>query len=114
MLAHVIPDIPFYKIEMDIAELRGVNYLIVVDYYSRWIEIVELKNKTSDTIIDLLMNLFSEFGIPDEIVFDNMPFGSVRLSVFAKEWNFKLTKSSPYYAQSNGLAKRGSVLPKMC
>jgi len=104
MLAHDIPNIPFYRIAIDIAELRGYNYLIVIDYYSRWIEIMKLKAKTSDTVIDLLMDLISKFGIPNEIVSDNMPFGSVRFSVFAKNWNFKLTKSSFYYAQSNGLA----------
>ncbi|KAL4092419.1 hypothetical protein QTP88_026920 [Uroleucon formosanum] len=75
MLAHDTPDIPFYKIAMDIAELRGDNYLIVIDYYSRWIEIVKLK-------------------------------------VFAKEWNFKLAQSSPYYAQSNGLAEKGVGIAK--
>jgi len=112
MLAHDIPDLPFYKIAMDIAELRGVNYLIVIDYCSRWIEIVELKDKTSDTIIDLLMDLFRKFGIPNEIVSDNMPFGSSRFSVFAKDWNLKLTKSSPYYAQSNGLAEKGVGIAK--
>jgi len=85
MLAHDISDIPYYKIAMDIAEFRGDNYLIVIDYYSRWIEILKLKDKTSDTVIDLLMDLFSKFGIPKEIVSDNMPFGSVRFSVFAKD-----------------------------
>jgi len=39
---------------MDIAELRGVNYLIVIDYYSRWIEIVELKDKTRYSIIGFI------------------------------------------------------------
>lgn len=58
MLARDIPDLPFYKIAMDIAELRGVNYLIVIYYYSRSIEIVELKDKTRDSIIDLLMDFF--------------------------------------------------------
>jgi len=106
LLAHGIPDIAFYKIAMDIAELGGDNYLIVIDYYFRWIEILKLKDKTSDTVIDLLINLFSKFRIPKEIVSDNIPFGSVRINVFAKDWNFKLTKSSPYYAQSNGLDEK--------
>ncbi|KAL4113759.1 hypothetical protein QTP88_017332 [Uroleucon formosanum] len=73
---------------------------------------MKLKDKTSETIIDLLMDLFNKFGIPNEIISDNMPFGSVRFSVFAKEWNFKLTQSSPYCAESNGLAEKGVGIAK--
>lgn len=86
MLAHDIPDIPFYKVAMDIAEVGGQNYLIVVDYYSRWIEILKIKNKTSDSVIDVLMDLFSKFGIPSEVISDNMPFSSVRFGEFSKNW----------------------------
>jgi len=58
------------------------------------------------------LDLSKKFGIPNEIVFDNMPFGSVRFSMYAKDWNFKLTKSSTYYAQSNGLAEKGVGIAK--
>jgi hypothetical protein len=94
---------------MDIAEIGGNNYLIIIDYYSRWIEIVKLENKTSDAIIDVLRDLFSKFGIPNEIIADNMPFSSLRFHEFAKSWEFKITTSSPYYSQRNekgvGIAK---------
>lgn len=37
----------------------GKNYyLIIIDYYSRWIEIIKLKNKTSDSVIECLKEIF--------------------------------------------------------
>lgn len=38
--AHNIPDIPFYKIVMDTAEFGNVSYLIAIDYYSKWLELL--------------------------------------------------------------------------
>ena len=49
--SHEIPKIPFNKIGMDIAEFAGKNYLVVVDYFSRLIELCEIKKKTSSSII---------------------------------------------------------------
>lgn len=36
---------PLVKIGIDIAEVEGRNYLIVMDYYSRWLEILKLNFK---------------------------------------------------------------------
>lgn len=49
---HEIPNIPFFKIGVDIADYAGSNYLIVYDYYSRWLEILNLRNKTSTCVIE--------------------------------------------------------------
>ena len=50
--------------------------------------------------------VFARHGIPDEVICDNMPFGSYRMKQFANEWKFTITTSSPRYAQSNGQAER--------
>jgi len=44
--SHSIPDYPFQKIGIDIAEINSCNYLVAIDYYSRWLEVLKLKNKT--------------------------------------------------------------------
>ncbi|XP_050533909.1 uncharacterized protein K02A2.6-like [Daktulosphaira vitifoliae] len=110
--SHFIPNIPFYKIALDIAEYNKINYLIIEDYYSRWLEVIKLGSKTSESVVIKLKEVFSKFGIPNEVVADNMPFGSVNFHQFAKEWNFKITNTSPQHAQSNGLAEKGVGIAK--
>jgi len=112
MLSHTIPDIPFYEIAIDIAEFGEKSYLVIVDYYLRWIEILKLFNKTSDAVIEVLKQLFGRLGIPRQLVADNMPFGSFKFREFSNKWNFQIITSSPHYAQSNGLAERGVGIAK--
>ena len=38
-LPHPVPAIPFHKLGADIAQLQNKNYLIVTDYFSKWLEI---------------------------------------------------------------------------
>ncbi|XP_050065155.1 uncharacterized protein LOC126554059 [Aphis gossypii] len=98
--------------EDDIAEFEGKSYLIVVDYYSRWIEILELYNKTSDAVIEVLKKLFSRLSVPKQLIADNMPFSSYTFIEFSKKWNFQVITSSPHYAQSNGLSEQGVGIAK--
>ncbi|KAF0710957.1 Uncharacterized protein FWK35_00037749, partial [Aphis craccivora] len=112
LLQHEIPELPFQKIGIDIAEVERSNYLVVMDYYSRWLEVLSIKNKTSETVIQLLKILFSRFGIPEEVVCDNNPCGSREFKNFAKEWHFNITISSPNYPQSNGLAEKAVGIAK--
>lgn len=67
---------------------------------------MNLKNKTSETIIEVLKLLFSRFRIPEEIIADNNPYGSKDFKDFANKWQFKITLSSPNYPKSNGLVER--------
>jgi len=112
MLSHKIPEIPFYKIAIDIAEFGGKNYLVVVDYYSRWIEVLKLYNKTSDAVIDVPEELFSILGVPKQLVADNMPFSSYKFIEFSNKLNYQVITSSRHYAQSNGLSERGIGIVK--
>lgn len=99
--------IPWYKIGADIYEIHGVNYLIVVDYYSKFVEIEKLSNITSQTIINKFKAVFARFGVPKILVSDGgKQFDSVQFQKFAKEWDFKHVVSSPTHSQSNGMAER--------
>lgn len=86
--SHIIPNISFYKIALDIDEFNKVNYLIIKDYYSRWLEVIKLCSKTSESVVIKLKEVFSKFGIPSEVVADNMLFGSINFHQFANECNF--------------------------
>jgi hypothetical protein len=97
---------------MDIAEHQGNNYLVVIDYYSRWLEVFKIYNKTSSSIISKLKELFSRFGIPKVVIADNVPFSSYEFKQFAKSWNFEVETTSPYHPKSNGLAEKAVGITK--
>ena len=43
MQPHDIPDLPFQKIAMDIMTFQGSDYLVIVDYHSKYTEIARLE-----------------------------------------------------------------------
>ena len=105
-MPHDIPDRPWQKVGMDILTFGGSDYLLMVDYFSKFPELNILKSKTSGSIIQLMKSQFSRHGIPEIVVADNMPFGSQECKTFARQWNFEIHTSSPNFPQSNGLAER--------
>jgi len=113
LLPHPVPGRPWEKVAADIFQLFGNDYLLIVDYYSKYPEICLLQGKTASSLIPHMKSVFSRHGIPCELVADNMPFASVEMQRFADLWNFKITTSSPLYAQSNGMAERAIQTVKM-
>ena len=90
-------------------EIKGVTYLIVVDYFSLFPEVIRLTTTTSSKIITSLKSLFGRYGIPEEVISDNGPqYISQEMKNFTDTYGFKHTTSIPYYPQGNGLAERTS------
>lgn len=106
LIAHEVPELPWMKVGADIFELRGQSYLLLVDYLSKYPEVLNLPDRTASTVIQKMKAVFARNGIPKELVSDNVPFSSYEMKSFAASWEFKLTHSSPGYPQSNGLAER--------
>lgn len=107
MISHEIPSRPWTKVAMDLFHLHGKNYLLIVDYYSKFVEVIELFSTTSDYVINCIKNTFVRHGIPETVVSDCGPqFNSGIFSNFSKSWGFEHVKSSPHYPQSNGQVER--------
>ena len=107
MISSTLPDYPWQKIGSDLFQLKGTTYLLVVDYFSRYPEIVKLTSTTSGSIISALRSIFSRYGIPEVMLSDNGPqYSSQEMKDFASSYGFIQVTSSPHYQQSNGLAER--------
>ena len=107
MISSVLPEYPWQKVGSDLFELNGTTYVLVVDYFSRYLEVVKLTSLTSLSVISVLKSVFSRHGIPEVLVSDNGPqYASQVFEQFALAYGFKHTTSSPYYPQGNGLAER--------
>ena len=71
MQSHQNPDRPWSKIATDLFTLNTKNYITVVDYFSDFIEVSELQDTTSTSVIQALKEHFTRHGIPDTVVSDN-------------------------------------------
>lgn len=104
---------PFERIHIDFCELNSVNYLIVADSFSKWVDINIVPNHTTDTVIECLCKLFSNWGPPDVIVSDNeKPFDSVKFREFLTTLNIVLLHSPEYHPESNGRAENSVKICK--
>ncbi|XP_045541854.1 uncharacterized protein K02A2.6-like [Papilio machaon] len=107
LLFHHIPDIPWVKVGSDIFQIGKNYYLILVDYFSNFVEVVMLTNICSRSVIGALKEQFARHGIPAHLVTDNGPaYASKEFASFCRTWGFDHITTSPHYPQSNGRSER--------
>ncbi|EYC39144.1 hypothetical protein Y032_0673g1397 [Ancylostoma ceylanicum] len=82
-------------------------FLVIVDAYSRWPEIIEMTSTTSATRIRQLTRLFAQFGNPTALVSDNgSQFASEEFAEFCSTNGITHSRSPPFHPQSNGQAEQ--------
>ena len=102
-----LPDHPWSQLGIDLFEFKKKTYRVVVDYYSRGIEIEQLRESTSAEVISRMKALFTTFGISYVVISDNgSQYSSREFDDFAKDWGFSHHTSNPYKPQENGMAER--------
>ena len=53
-------------------------YLLMVDYYSKFIEVTRLGGLSTEAVIGAVKGIFARHGVPEEVVSDNGPQFSSR------------------------------------
>lgn len=92
---HEILDLSWLKIGADIFELHWQSDLVMVDYLSKYPEVLHVPDKTAHTVIRKMKAVFARHGFPKELVSDHVPFASSDMRTFAASWGIKLIQSSP-------------------
>ena len=91
LLQSPLPKHPWEKVASDIFEFKGTSYLLVVDYFSRFIEVQKL---TSTAVVTALKAIFSRYGVPSVVVSDNGPqYTSEEMKNFAAIYGFSQSTS---------------------
>lgn len=102
-----VPDLPYAVVGCDLFDFESKKYLVVVDYFSKYIDCMELQSQSSFSTIETLKCIFGTHGIPKEIRSDNGPqFSSYEFRNFCNELDIKHVTSSPHFQSSNGAAER--------
>jgi hypothetical protein len=102
------PSAPWERIHIDFAgPIFEHMFLVIVDAYSKWIEVYPMKSTTTVKTIECLRDCFSRFGLPLVLVSDNGPqFTSQEFQTFMKCNGIKHKTSAPFKPSSNGQAER--------
>ena len=107
LIPHEIPMTPWTKIGMDLFELDRVQYLLLVDYHSKFPVTQRMTSTTSAGVAGVAASIFGLLGSPAEIISDNGPqFVGAAFQQMCRDWGITHTTSSPRYPQSNGLVER--------
>ncbi|UYV83493.1 K02A2.6-like, partial [Cordylochernes scorpioides] len=109
------PTRPWQKIGMDLFKFENKWYLVVIDYYSRYPEMVQLDRLTASVVVRSCKSIFARHGVPETVVSDNgTQFGAAReFANFARQYGFTHVTSSPRFPQSNGMAEAGVKIAKL-
>ena len=102
-----LPEHPWQRIATDLFEYKQNKYLLLVDLYSRYIEIAQLDKTQSSDIIRHMKSIFARHGIPVSVYSDNGPqYSAHEFAAFAKNYGFNHITSSPGHSSGNGAAER--------
>ncbi|GFR78367.1 reverse transcriptase [Elysia marginata] len=109
-----IIDQPFTRVAVDLigpiqpSSERGNRYVLtLVDFSTRYPEAVALKNMTTETVAEALVDIFSRVGLPKEILSDcGTQFTSDLMKEVCRLLSIKQLTTTPYHPQTNGLVER--------
>ena len=120
-------DTPFKRVAVDIVgpiaspSEAGHRYILtLVDYATRYPEAVPLKKITTEAVAEVLLDIYSRVGIPEEVLTDQgTQFMSECMQEVSRLLSIKGLTSTPYHPICNGLVERWngtlkSMLKRLC
>ena len=67
MIPHPIPSLPWNKVATDLFELDGNHYLVMVDYYSNFIEVAPLSDTRTTTMLRQVKANIARHGVMETL-----------------------------------------------
>ncbi len=101
------PSKPWERVHIDYAgPYENRMFLVVVDAYSKWMEVIPTSGSTAKITISKLRRIFSTHGIPDILVSDNAAaFTGGEFQEFLERNGIRHITGAPYHPATNGLAE---------
>ena len=96
-IPHQLPGCSWEEVSADYFTLHTQGYLLVVDYYFKYAEVIPMMSKMAKATITALTSIFARHSIQNKLIANNMSFNSKKFHEFSKKWNFQVVTSSPNY-----------------
>ena len=108
LISTQLPKYPWQVVGTDLLELNKNNYLLAVDYFTRYPKVVKVTSTTSVSIISVLKSIFARHGIPEIVTSDNgAQYLSAEFTSFMSSYAFQHITSSPKFPRSVMDRQRG-------
>ncbi|XP_015280718.1 PREDICTED: uncharacterized protein K02A2.6-like [Gekko japonicus] len=98
---------PWSRLHLDFAgPFQGQLFFILVDSYSKWLEVVPITSTSSKAAIRAMWRIFRTQGIHDTLVTDNgIAFTSSEFQDFTRYYGIRHVRSAPFHPATNGQAE---------
>ncbi|XP_058449437.1 uncharacterized protein K02A2.6-like [Malaya genurostris] len=98
------PEKSWQRVHLNYAgPVGGQYYLILVDAFSKWPEVIQTKDITTAVTLRMLRGIFARFGYPETLVTDNgTQFTSEQFESFCCSNAFIHLRAALFHPQSNG------------
>ena len=96
------------RVHIDFAgPMDGRMFLVIMDAYSKWMDIDSMGSSTSSATIELFRKTFTSLGFPEVVVSENATaFTSTEFTDFLQRNRICHVHTPPYHTASNGLVER--------
>ena len=103
-----LPALPWQRIHVDFAgPFKNKMWMIVMDALSKWPEVIPMAAVTTLAMVDSLRHIFTQHGLPEQLVSDNgRQFTSSEVKTFLESNGIRHIHSAPFHPATNGLAER--------
>lgn len=98
---------PWERIHLDFASTKMGKFLVCVDAFSKWPEVIPMKTTAAPYLVEVMTTLFARWGLPKKVFSDNGPeFVSDVFTAFLIKNGIKQKTAPVAHPASNGLAER--------
>ena len=108
-------DKPFYKVGTDLigplpmSDNKNQYVLTMIDYATRWVEAVPLRDITAPAVAEEFVKIFSRIGIPSILLSDGGPqFVADLMETVLMILGIQHPVATPYHPQTNGLCEKAN------
>jgi len=114
LMSHEIPNRQWEKVGMDLFQVNGRDYHLIVDYYSNFWEVDRLHSTSAVSVIKKIKGHFARYGIPNTINTDpGTQYTSTQFREFTAQWDIHHLTNAPKHSQANGKVESAVKAAKM-
>jgi hypothetical protein len=85
------------------------HVLVIIDNFTRWVELAKLKSLTAQEAVDVINTYFNRHGRPDIVRSDNSTqFVNEQVRFVNKLWDIEHVTITPHSHEENGLVERAN------